>query len=113
RAFGSHPRGQGFESLQVHQAEPGRSSRSRLGCFFLFCCPRFIANLFCNNAISKSREIADFTAFLRYLISCSNPRNNSELINSSIVIPIPSHSFLMVEIVALWLRPLTILFPVD
>ena len=50
---------------------------------------------------AASRRCVAPAALLRYLISCSKPRNSSELKNSSMVIPMPSHSFLMVEMVAL------------
>ena len=39
RVLHSHCRGRGFDSLRVHQAEPGRNSRSGLGFFFYrFAC---------------------------------------------------------------------------
>ena len=52
-------------------------------------------------------------AFLFYWISWSRSRNKSESKNCSMVIPKPSQSFLMVEMVALRLRPLTMLLTVD
>ncbi len=48
-----------------------------------------------------------------YFTSWSSPWNNSELKNSSIEIPRPSHNFFIVVTVVLWLRPLTMLFTVD
>lgn len=48
-----------------------------------------------------------------YFSSCSRSLNKSEWKNSSIVIPRPSHSFLMVETVALRFRPLMMLLTVD
>ena len=52
-------------------------------------------------------------AHKNYFTSWSSPWNNSELKNSSIEIPRPSHNFFIVVTVALWLRPLTMLFTVD
>ena len=48
-----------------------------------------------------------------YLISCSKCRNRSEWKKSTIVMPRPSQSFLIVATVVLLLRPLTMLFTVD
>lgn len=65
------------------------------------------------NEIAANGETLLSVGGVAYLISCSRPRNNSELKKSSMVMPNPSQSFLMVETVALLLRPLMILLTVD
>ena len=62
---------------------------------------------------NRLREIMLIQPIIGYLISCSSPANKSEWKNSSIVIPRPSHNFLIVDTVALLFLPLTMLFTVD
>ena len=69
RAFGSHPRGQGFESLRVHQKE---KSRQRL--FFLFSLHftlrySFFSFLFIFISSLRSPFFSSFLSLLSVLIS--------------------------------------------
>ena len=64
-------------------------------------------------SVSKIKKANQNRPAYNYLISCSNSANSSEWKNSSIVIPNPSQSFLIVDIVALLFLPLTMLFTVD
>ena len=80
RAFGSHPRGQGFESLQVHhQAKPGRTLRPRFGLFFLYTARVWDRYLFYQRFPQRKACKSTYQEGLQAFLFYNNPLAKSRL----------------------------------